>query len=200
MGRPRCAVTDAQAPEGRGASDRDGRGGRGRPDLVEAGAAVDRPVVARSKRDHGLATTAAADGGMELARSADGSGALGDSPTGRTSLGVVEQPLAREERLLTAGEDELACAIAANEATVLEHACLFLLYGAFAPVCSRPPARVGRTVGADRRCAPTGRAGLGPGTQKGTITLASSTKCRRISRMSSRFATNITEFGEAPGF
>jgi len=64
---------------------------------------------------------------MELARSADRSGALGDRPTGRTSLGIVEQALAREERLLTAGEDELARAVAADEATVLEHACLFLL-------------------------------------------------------------------------
>ena len=89
---------------------------------------------------------------------ADGSGALGDSPTGRTSLGVVEQALAREEGLLPAGESELACAVAANEATVLEHPCPFLLYGAFAPVVRGPPREPvepsALTGGAHRRVEP----------------------------------------------
>jgi hypothetical protein len=38
----------------------------GRPDLVEAGAAVDRPVTPRGEWDHGLATAGPADRGMEL--------------------------------------------------------------------------------------------------------------------------------------
>src|SRR5436190_5557184 len=125
-GRPRCAVTVAQG-RCRTRLDGDGFSHRCGADLVETGAAVDRSVVARSERDHGLPAAAAADRGVELAGSTDGSSALGDRPTGRTSLGVVEQALAREERLLAAGKDELACAISAGEATVLEHACLFLL-------------------------------------------------------------------------
>ena len=141
---------------------------RGSPNLVETRAAVDGPVVARSKRDHRLAATAAADRGVELARGTDGPGALGDGPTGRASLGVVEQPLAGEEGLLTAREDKLTRAVAASEGTVLEHACLFLLLGAVAPVCVAAP-RASRSIGRRRQEGthrPV-RTGLGPGTHEG---------------------------------
>ena len=141
------------------ASDAGGNRRGAGPDLVETRAAIDGSVVPGSERDHRLASAAAADRGVELARSARGSGALGDSPTGRAALGVVEQALAREERLLAAGERELACAVAAGEAAVLEHACLFLLLGAVAPVCVAAPRaswsiRGRRQEGAHRRVEP----------------------------------------------
>src|SRR3954471_23779021 len=99
----------------------DRRGGRQLgANLVEARAAVDRPVISWRERDHRLAAAAAADRGVELARAADGPGALRDGPTRRAALGVVEQSLAGEEALLTAGEGELTRAVAAGEGPVLE--------------------------------------------------------------------------------
>jgi hypothetical protein len=170
--RPRCcAVRVAQGDaigSGQRRSDPCADGLRSRPNLVETGAAVDGPVVARSKRDHRLAATATADRGVELARGTDSPGALGDSPTGRASLGVVEQPLAGEEGLLTAREDELTRAVAAGEGAVLEHACLFLLLGADAPVCVAAP-RASRSIGRRRQegAHRPVRTGLGPGTHEG---------------------------------
>jgi hypothetical protein len=142
---------DGRAERTVSGSDDDRYRRRACPNLVEAGAAVDRPIVPGSERDHRLATATAADRGVEFARSPDGPSALGDGPTRGTSLGVVEETLAGEEGLLSTREGELTCAIAAREAAVLEHACLFLLLGAAPGLRFRPSVRVGRGVGADRR-------------------------------------------------
>lgn len=95
----------------------------GAADLVEARAAVDRPVVPWCERHGRLATALAADRGVVLARTAGGPGSFRDGATRRTSLRIVQQPLAREEGLLTPRKDELLAAIATAQNAVLEHPC-----------------------------------------------------------------------------
>ena len=108
-----------------------GRSGRGngsgcgsRADLVEAGAAVDRPIVTGSERNGGLPTALAADGGVVLAGSSGSSGALGHSPAAWAALRIVLETLAHEERLLSGGEEKLLVAVPAGQRPVLVHPVL----------------------------------------------------------------------------
>src|SRR4051812_25465633 len=74
-------------PRSNGRSD---RGGLDRErtcsDLVEAGAAIDGPVIARRERHNRLAATRAADRGVELPWTAGGSGAFRDCATRGAAL------------------------------------------------------------------------------------------------------------------
>src|SRR5690349_3861163 len=108
---------------GSGAGRSRGRGGL-RADLVEAGGAVDRAVVPRLERHHGLAATAVADRRVVLAGAggaARGPRALRGGAARGAALGVVGQPLAAEELLLARREDERVTAVPARQRTVLEH-------------------------------------------------------------------------------
>lgn len=114
-----------------GARSRCGRSGGGNcsgrgpgADLVEAGAAVDRPIVAWSEWHSGLPTALAADGGVVLARSSCHSGALGHSPTAWAALRIVLETLAHEEGLLSGGEEKLLVAVPAGQRPVLVHPVL----------------------------------------------------------------------------
>lgn len=147
---------------------------RGRPNLVEAAAAVHGPIVPRGERDDGLAATAPADRRMELSRPTDGSSPLRHRPTGRAALGVVQQALAREKRLLPTGEDELTCAVAAGEGSILEHALPVLLVRQIAPAASRPPTPTRSSRRRNRRGRAEGRAGSGPELMSRRIDAASS--------------------------
>jgi hypothetical protein len=100
---------------------------------------------------------------MELSWAADASCALRHGPARGTPLRIVQQTLAREERLLATGEDELACAIPAGEGPVLEHAGPSLPFDAMAPVAVAAPRTSWSVRRADRRDATTDRTGLGPG-------------------------------------
>ena len=106
---------------GRGAGQRPG------PDLVEAGAAVDGPVVPWREGHDRLAPTRPANRGMELPWSLVGSGSLGNGPAGWASLRVIDQPFRVEEGLLAGREDELLAAITAGQTTVLVHPLQTLL-------------------------------------------------------------------------
>src|SRR6476660_1903250 len=77
-------------------SDLGGLGDRSVLHLVEAGAAVDRSVVARSERHDRLASAMPADRGVELPWPADSAGTLGNGTTRRAALRVVQQTLAGE--------------------------------------------------------------------------------------------------------
>src|SRR5881409_348781 len=83
--------------------------------LVEARAAVHRPVVTGRERHRRLAPTLAADGGVVFAWPSGRSGALGGRPAARTPLWVVLETLAHEKCLLASGENELLGAIAAGQ-------------------------------------------------------------------------------------
>ena len=96
------------------------------PHLVEARAAIHRPVVPRGKRNDGLPPAGAADRGMELTWSFSGSSALGCRPARRASLRVVQQALARIERLLARGEGEFLPAVTAGQGPILVHPRRFL--------------------------------------------------------------------------
>jgi len=67
-----------------------GLGDRPGPHLVEAGAAIHRPIVPGSERHHRLAPATTADRRVKLPRSAGRSGTLRDRPASRTSLWVVQ--------------------------------------------------------------------------------------------------------------
>ena len=104
------------------ASDGDSLGRRRRrAHLVEARAAVHRPVVARREGHRRLAATLAADGCVVLAWPSGRSRALGGRPAAWTPLWVVLETLAHEEGLLASGEYELLGAIAAGQRPVLVH-------------------------------------------------------------------------------
>jgi len=105
---------------GEGRSGRGGSGGR-RPDLVEARAAVDGPIVPGRERDDRLAAARAADRGVELARPIDGAGALGCCSAARATLRVVLETLAGEERLLPRGEQEFLRTVTTIERSILVH-------------------------------------------------------------------------------
>src|SRR5687768_2290556 len=115
------------------------------PDLVEARAAVHRPIVARREWHYRLPAARAADRGVELARPFVRSGALGRCSAGGAALGVVDQALAGIERLLARREDELLGAISTGQRTVFVHPLQTLLARSSDP--SRP-----RPRGPDRRC------------------------------------------------
>jgi len=125
------------------------RADRSRSDLVKAGAAIDRSIVARCERDDRLAPTRTADRRVKLARSVVRPGALGDRSARGASLWVVGQPLALEERLFPRGEDELLGAVSTGQGAVVIHRLSLL--GSAAPVehgpgsPSRQRGRVGRT-------------------------------------------------------
>ena len=91
------------------------------PNLVEAGTAVDGPVVPWREWHDGLAPAGPADRGMELPRAVRRAGALRDRSAGRAALGVVGQPLAGKEGLLARGEAELLRAVATGQTPVLVH-------------------------------------------------------------------------------
>ena len=96
-------------------------------DLVEARAAVHRPIVAWRERDDRLAAARTADRGVELAWALVGSGALRGRSAGRAALRVVDQALAGIEGLLAGREDELLGAIATGQRTVFVHPLQTLL-------------------------------------------------------------------------
>ncbi len=103
-----------------------GSDGRGRlqracPDLVEAGAAIHRPIVPRRERHHGLTSTRAADRRVELAWSFVVARPLRCGAARRTALRVVDQALAGIEGLLASGEDELLAAVATGQCSILVH-------------------------------------------------------------------------------
>ena len=97
------------------------------PNLVEARAAINRPIVPWRKWNDGLPPAGAADGGMEFTWSFCGSSALGCRPARRASLRVVQQALARIEGLLARGEGELLPAVTTGQAPILVHPRRFLL-------------------------------------------------------------------------
>jgi hypothetical protein len=134
MGRPRLGGWGVPLDGGVGC-------GRSGPDLVEARAAVNRSVVARSERDHRLPSAAAADGGVELTRSSVGPRSLGDGSARWATLGVVQQSFACEEGLFAAREGEFLRAVPATEASVLVHALPVLLWRDPPRIASRPPRR-----------------------------------------------------------
>ncbi len=113
-------------------SDVGGLSDRCRPDLVEAGAAIDGAIVPGRERHHCLAPATATNRGVELPRSASRSSALCDRPASWTTLWVVQQTLATEKGLLAAGEDEFLRAIATGQRSILIHPLpnlLFMRYG-----------------------------------------------------------------------
>src|SRR3954471_5518345 len=118
----------SRARRGRSRTTRSGarRTDRAGADLVEAGAAVHRPVVPRCERNNRLTAAASADRGVELTRAADGPSSLCDRSARRAPLRIIQQAFAREEGLLAAREDEFTRAVTAGEGPILEHACLFL--------------------------------------------------------------------------
>ena len=120
--RPRCQRARSTAPRAlrRGLGRRAATRGRlclhrPGPDLVEAGAAVDRAIVPWRERHDGLPPAGSAHRGMELARPLPRSGPLGRSPARRAALRIVGQALARIEGLFAGGEDELLRAIPARQ-------------------------------------------------------------------------------------
>src|SRR5687768_9594892 len=115
------------------------------PDLVEARAAVHRPVITRRERHDRLPAARTADRCVELARPFVRSGALRRRSAGGAALGVVDQALAGIEGLLAGREDELLGAISTGQRTVFVHPLQTLLARSQDP--SRP-----RPRGPDRRC------------------------------------------------
>jgi len=137
---------------------------RARPNLVEARAAVHRPIIAGRERDDRLAAARAADRGMELAWALVGSGAFGRCSTARAALRVVDQALAGIEGLFAGREDELLGTIATGQRTVFVHPLQTLLGSDATMVETRPPADwIDRSEAPGRWAARPGRSGLGPG-------------------------------------
>ena len=133
-------------------------------DLVEARAAIHRPIVAWRERDDRLAAARAADRGVELAWAFVGSGALGRCSTARAALWVVDQALAGIEGLLAGREDELLGTIATGQRTVFVHPLQTLLGSDATMVETRPPADwIDGSEAPGRWAAQPGRSGLGPG-------------------------------------
>jgi len=108
-------------------SDRRGRPQRSSPDLVEARAAVDRPIVPWSERHDSLTPAGSADRRMEFARSLIVPRALRGGPTRRAPLRIVHQALAGKERLLACGEGELLSTVTTGQSAILVHALQTLL-------------------------------------------------------------------------
>jgi hypothetical protein len=156
-GRPRAGRVGWLRVRGRGLE-------RAGADLVEARAAVHRPIVARRERDDRLAAARAADRGMELAWAFVGSGALGRCSTARAALRVVDQALAGIEGLLARREDELLGTIATGQRTVFVHPLQTLLGSDATMVETRPPADwIDGSEAPGRWATHPGRSGLGPG-------------------------------------
>jgi len=126
--RARRGRREAGRGEGARGSSRGGAA-RCRSHLVEAGAAVDRPVGPRVERDDGLPATHAADRGVVLARATRSPGLAGSGPTARAALGDVLEALPGEEGLFARREDELLSAVAADERSVFVHGLASLLEG-----------------------------------------------------------------------
>src|SRR5436190_11165179 len=158
----------------RRSSDRGRRLDRPRADLVEAGAAVHRPIIPWRERHHSLTTTAAADRRVELAGTADGPGPLRHSPARWAPLGVVQEPFAREEGLFATRKHKLTCAVAAGEGSILEHVGPVLLVPPDRPGSRGPPRRTGRRIGAGQEGKHRGSTGTGPELMSRRITSASS--------------------------
>jgi len=135
--RARRGRREAGRGEGARGSSRGGAA-RCRSHLVEAGAAVDRPVGPRVERDDGLPATHAADRGVVLARATRSPGLAGSGPTARAALGDVLEALPGEEGLFARREDELLSAVAADERSVFVHGLASLLEGP-GPAVRRPP-------------------------------------------------------------
>ena len=142
-----------------------GRRGQGPgSDLVEARAAIDGSIVPRREWHDGLTPAGPAHRGMKLSWALGGASALGDRSAGRTPLGVVGQPLAREEGLLAGREDELLGAIATGQSTVLVHPLQTLLRSPALTVKSRGTegGRVGDGRAFLKGCAPGRTRARGP--------------------------------------
>src|SRR5262245_9201307 len=90
-------------------------------DLVEARAAVHRPIVARRERHHRLPAAHPADRGVVFARASRRLGPLVGGATAVAPLRIVLEAFAGEERLLTRRKDERFAAITTGERTVRLH-------------------------------------------------------------------------------
>ena len=87
--------------------------------ILEASAAVDRPVIFGNERDLGGRAAIRADGIIHFALAI----ALGFTgvPACFAANGFILETLLSVEFLLTSGEDELSAAILAYQSLVLEH-------------------------------------------------------------------------------
>jgi hypothetical protein len=90
----------------------------GSPHLIEAGAAVHRPVIPRNEGHGRLNPTLCADDGVHLTGIAPGSLSSAGSSAGGAALWLVHQPLLCEELLLANGKHELLRAIATLQGLV----------------------------------------------------------------------------------
>src|SRR5438477_7686215 len=89
--------------------------GRARPLLLEATAAVHRPVEARHERHRRRAAASCARHRCQLASRAGRSIATPVRPARRTALGLVEQSLLQIKALFSSGEDERARTVATRQ-------------------------------------------------------------------------------------